>query len=204
MTKTQAKILMTTIAVLIRGFCVSMFKMSLFGTDPLQCFVAGLSNVFPVSHGMMYLIVSVAILVFIFIFGKKYIGIATIINLFLLGYIVDLSHGILLYFFGEIGLVLRVVFLLFGVLLLGLAAAMFFTADLGISTYDAVALIIQDMKIARFTYARVVGDVICTGVGFFLGAPIGVGTVITAFFMGPIIAWMRKHITDPMLAKVNK
>ncbi len=204
MTKTQAKIVMTTIAVLIRGFCVSMFKMSLFGMDPLQCFVQGFSNVFQVSQGTMFLIVSLVILLFMFIFGRKYIGIATIINLFLLGYVVDASHVILLHFFGEIGFVTRVVFLLLGILMLGFASAMFFTADLGISTYDAVGLILQDKKIARFTTARVVGDVICTSIGFTLGASIGIGTVITAFFMGPIIAWMRKYITEPMLAKVNK
>jgi len=77
-------------------------------------------------------------------------------------------------------------------------SSLYFIADMGVSTYDAVALIMSEKKIARFQYCRIGTDIICTAVGFSLGAIVGVGTVFTAFFMGPIIAFFNKKISIPL------
>ena len=39
------------------------------------------------------------------------------------------------------------------------------------------------------------------GIGFALGYVPGVGTVITALFMGPLITFFRQHLSDPLLNK---
>ena len=31
-----------------------------------------------------------------------------------------------------------------------------------------------------------------------IGGVIGVGTIITAFFMGPLISWFNVHLSEPM------
>ena len=38
---------------------------------------------------------------------------------------------------------------------------MYFTADLGVSTYDAVTLILTERKLGKFRYLRITTDVIC-------------------------------------------
>lgn len=85
------------------------------------------------------------------------------------------------------------------------------TADLGVSTYDAVALIlVNKWHIGQFKYIRIVTDVICVVLGavlFLLGGGklsaiptiIGVGTIITAFFMGPLIEVFNRKVAIPML-----
>ena len=84
---------------------------------------------------------------------------------------------------------------------------MYYTANLGVSTYDAIPLHIADCKprllgkTLPFRAVRVMADLICTGVGVALGAQAGVGTVITALFMGPLITFFRLHVTDPWLEK---
>ena len=40
---------------------------------------------------------------------------------------------------------------------------------LGVSTYDAIALILSEKKIAPFKYCRIGTDLICTITGFVLG-----------------------------------
>ena len=50
-----------------------------------------------------------------------------------------------------------------------------------------------------FRFIRIVSDLICTLIGFLLGLMPGIGTVITALFMGPLIAFFRKHLSDPLL-----
>ncbi len=37
----------------------------------------------------------------------------------------------------------------------------------------------------------------CTVTGFLLGATVGIGTLVTAFFMGPIIAYFNKRVAIP-------
>ena len=77
-------------------------------------------------------------------------------------------------------------------------SSLYFTGDLGVSTYDAVALILSEKKMVRFQYCRVGSDFICTILGYLLGATIGIGTVVTAFFMGPIIAVFNRNISIPL------
>ena len=71
---------------------------------------------------------------------------------------------------------------------------------MGVSTYDAVALFLSEKQSkVKFQYCRITTDLICTIVGFILGATLGVGTVITAFFMGPLISFFKKYVTEPFL-----
>lgn len=85
------------------------------------------------------------------------------------------------------------------VVILCFASAMYFTADLGVSTYDAVALILEERKVGKFKYLRITTDCICVAIGFVLGAIVGVGTLITAFFMGPLIDFFNVHVARPFL-----
>ena len=96
----------------------------------------------PISFGTLYVIVSVLFLVFSLIADRHYIGLATFINLFLVGYIVDFSHGLLNRLLPDLGIPGRIVCLLIGIVVMCLASSLYFTADLGVSVYDAIALII--------------------------------------------------------------
>ena len=132
---------------------------------------------------------------------------------FLVGYIVDFSHTSLQKIFGNPSLPGRVIFLIAGIVLMCFGSAFYFEADMGVSVYDAISLIIANTwKIGQFKYVRIISDLICVISGcalFFLsggkfsgiGSIAGIGTVITAFFMGPLIDFFEVHITRPMLQK---
>ncbi len=197
------RILMTVFGVSIAGLSVGLFKHSQFGTDPFQCFVNGMHTVLPFSFGTLYVILNIVLLIIVFFIRKHYIGIGTIINLFLVGYIVEFSHGFLQDIIPEPSLLIRIVMLAVGFLVICFASAFYITADLGVSTYDAVSLIMADKKIARFQYCRIATDIVCVVVGVLLGAIVGVGTIMTAFLMGPFIAFFRRRITDPLLMRVQ-
>lgn len=196
------RILMAVIGVLVGGASVGLFKMSVFGTDPFQCLMNGLNNVIPIGFGTIYVIVNLLMLIGIFFLDRKYIGIATAINIFLLGYVVEYTEKFFRILTPTPSMFLRIVYLTVGIIILCLAAAFYFTADMGVSTYDAVALIISDKTKWKFQYCRIGTDLICVIIGFLLNAVIGIGTLITAFFMGPIIAFFRKYLSEPFLKNV--
>ena len=203
------RIIMSVLGVVICGISVGMFKFAALGIDPFQSLMSSLDAVIPIRFGTLYIIVNVVLLLFALIFDRKKIGIATFINLFLLGYIVEFSQGLCERLMPDAPLWLRVVILLIAIVILCLSSALYFTADLGVSTYDAVALVwSQKQSKLRFAFCRVICDFVCVAILLFSGQSIteifgsvGVGTIITAFFMGPLITFFNVHVAQPMLGK---
>lgn len=203
------RFLMCVIGVIVCGISVGFFKRAAYGVDPFQAFMAGLNQMIPISFGTLYTIMNICLLLFSLIFDRHYIGIATFVNLFFLGYIAQYSLEFLNYAFPDLQLFGRCVCLIVGIVVMCFASAMYFTADLGVSTYDAVALIISHTwKIGKFKYNRIICDFVCVGVGSALYllaggkdlfAAVGVGTIITAFFMGPLIDFFNVHVAQPFL-----
>ena len=96
-------------------------------------------------------------------------------------------------------------------MILSLASALYFTANLGVSTYDAIALVWSE-RLSRipFQFCRIITDSVCVAAGVALClisgmdavqifGSVGVGTIITAFFMGPLIAFFNRHVAQPLL-----
>ncbi len=211
--KMTKRILMSVFGVLTGGVSVGFFKVAAFGVDPFQTVMNGLDVMIPIGFGTLYLIANAVLLLFSFFADRHYIGIATFINLFLLGYVVEYSHLALANLFPDIGLVGRVGFMIIGIVILCFASSFYFVANLGVSTYDAISLIIsKTWRVIDFKFCRIISDIICvivgsvlillSGGGFsVLFATVGVGTIITAFFMGPLIDVFVKKVATPFLER---
>ncbi|HEX2937343.1 MAG TPA: hypothetical protein VHO66_00290 [Ruminiclostridium sp.] len=199
------RIIMTIFGVLISGFSVGMFNLSTFGMDPFQVFAHGIWMHIPISFGTFYMILNLIMLVFIFFIDRHKIGLGTVINIFLLGYVVQFSSWLFETMIPNPTIVIRIILLIIGIIVLCFGASLYFIGDLGVSTYDAVALILSEKKVARFQYCRIGSDLICTIVGYVLGATVGIGTVVTALFMGPIIAFFNDRVSKPLrYGKIEK
>lgn len=212
--KTQkTRICMSLFGVLIGGVCVGFMKAAAFGVDPFQALMAGLDRMVSMDFGTLYVIVNALLLLFSLAADRRNIGIATFINLFLLGYVVDFTKGVLDGLFPAPGMALRVAFLIFGILVMCIGSSLYMTANLGVSTYDAVAIVMsRKWKWGKFKYVRICTDLVCVLLGGVLiylrsgeisqvTASIGVGTIVTAFFMGPLIECFNQRIARPMLEK---
>lgn len=213
----KKRIFMCVSGVLICGISVGFFKRAAFGVDPFQSFMAGLDALLPIEFGTLYVIANLCLLLFSLVADRHYIGLATVINLSVLGYVAQFSHEFLLKQFPNLEVGGRILFLIVGIVIMCLASSFCFMADLGVSTYDAVALIIVNTwKIGKFGYVRVICDLVCVlmGIGLYLAsgkavsqiaAIVGVGTIITAFFMGPLIEFFNVHVSKPFLyGKIKK
>ena len=205
------RILMSALGVIICGLSVGLFKHVALGVDPFQSLMSGLDAVIPIRFGTLYVIANLLLLAFALIFDRHKIGLATLINLFLLGYIAEFSQRCMARLLPGPTLLLRFVILAVAIVIMCLAAALYFTADLGVSPYDAVALIWSEkQRRVPFPICRVITDFVCVlgGVllcrasGFTLRqitGEVGLGTIITAFFMGPLIQLFKDRVAVPFL-----
>ncbi len=199
MEKKIKRVLMALIGVTISGICVGIFNTAVLGADPFTVFVTGTGNLFRTQYGNIYPVVTGAFLILVFIVDKHYIGIATIFNLFGVGLVGQMTMNFLAYFFQDASLWVRIVLLFIGLVLLCFGSSLYFTADLGVSAYDAVALILSSKTPISFRYCRIGTDLVCVIIGLCFKSTIGIGTVLTAFFMGPVIQWFIEHVARPFL-----
>jgi uncharacterized membrane protein YczE len=207
---------MSLFGVVLCAISVGIFKIAALGVDPFQSFMAGLDALVPISFGTLYVIANAVLLTFALVFDRHYIGLATFINLFLLGYITQFTYEFLQTVIIDPSLIVRLLCLAIAVVLICLASAFYMTADLGVSTYDAVALIISNTwKKGKFQYVRICTDLVCVALGaiLFLASGksvsqiptiIGIGTIITAFFMGPLVDLFARKLAKPFLYGKNK
>lgn len=211
MNKMTKRILMCAFGVVVCALSVGIFKHASLGIDPFQTLMSGLAEVTPIRYGTLYVIVNAVLLTVSLILDRSRIGIGTLLNLFFFGYIVEFSQKICESLIPDPSLPVRFVLLVPAVILLCFSAAVYFSADLGVSAYDAVSLILADrQKVIPFAFCRVITDVFCVLAGILLlrfagwswkeiTAVVGIGTILTAFFMGPLIAWFREHVSEPFL-----
>ena len=147
----KRRIAMTVGGVLVSGFSVGMFQFSTMGMDPFQTFAHGLSSKITfLGYGSFYMILSLLFLAFDLIFmDRKKMGIATFINLFLLGYVVEFSSWLWNHIWPDPAIWLRIIMLALGVLIMCVGSSLYFVGDLGVSVYDAIAEAVLAAKDAK-------------------------------------------------------
>lgn len=179
---------MMCIGVFLLGFAISLAVYVNLGTDPCTCMNLGVSGKIGLPFGTWQLIINCIILVFMFFLSRRLIGIGTLVNMVSIGFLVD--------FFGWVyarilptqpGLLLRILIMIFALVLLAFSAALYIYPQLGVSPYDSLGFIASERLHIQFRWCRITCDVLAVLIGFLCGSVVGVGTVLTAFCMGPLI-----------------
>lgn len=197
----RPRLFMTIAGVVLCAIAVGFFKCSLFGVDPFQCFAQGSWQRFMshISYGTYYAGLSFLMLILDFFLDRHYIGIATFINMFLTGYIADFSQAVINRLLPSPSLMIRAGMLLVAVVVMCFASSLYMTSDLGVSVYDAIPIILSNKSRKPFRFCRIGCDLICVIVGTLCGLLPGLGTLITAFFMGPLIEFFNVKFSRPLL-----
>lgn len=192
---------MTLVGIFFTALSVALFRKISWGVDPFTCLVEAMENITKLPFGIVFTATQVVLLAVTFFLGRHYIGLGTLLTMFGMGIFVDwIARGVELICPAP-GMAGKVLMFLLGFLVLCFGAALYITSDLGVSSYDAMALILAEHKVAKFRLCRIFTDCICVAVGFCFGANIGLATVLTAFFMGPLVSWMQAKFAVPLLAR---
>ncbi len=182
------------VSVILMGMCVAFFEKLQVGTDP--CTVFNLSMAQNVLHwqnlGTWQLIFNLILLVVILLLKEgRFIGLGSLANMVLVGYSRDFFKPIVeMLLPGEVeSLLLRGGVFIPTMLLFLVAVAFYMVVELGTAPYDAVSQIIAShTKKVSFTVIRISYDIFITLIGFLLGGQVGVFTVLSCFFLGPVIS----------------
>lgn len=204
--------LAVVVGIFMVGIAVGLFKLAEMGADPFTAMNTGISSVLNMQFGTLQLFVNAGILVLIFLFKRQFIGFGTIFNMVFVGYTADL----LIWSMAKLGIrfasiPVRGAVLAAAALLICVGDALYISADMGMSPYDAAGYVVEALTkgAVPFRAARILLDAVCVGIAFFTGCQagiqwkiIGIGTILLTFCTGPLIQFFRVHWSDPLLAKM--
>jgi uncharacterized membrane protein YczE len=167
--------------LLLFGLSSSMLLLGSLGVDPWDVFHQGLSRDLGLGVGTWALIVSAAVLL-LWIPLRQWPGLGTISNAIVVGLTIDLM---LAWFHSPHALAWRLVLMIGGVLLNGVATGAYIGAGLGPGPRDGLMM----GWAARGHQIRVVRtciELVVFAAGWILGGNVGVGTVVYALSIGPL------------------
>jgi len=152
------------------------------GVNPWDVFHIGLANQTGITIGrVMQGVGLLLIAVSYFLKVRLYIG--TILNMIFLGLFVDLIIG-WGYVFQPDLLWQRILLYLIGVVIFGFGVAVYISANLGAGPRDSLMLALTKASRFRVGTIRTFMEVTVAAIGFLLGGPLGIGTVIFALSIG--------------------
>lgn len=190
----ERRIPVLLLSVTMMGVCVAFLEKLQVGTDP--CTVFNLSMVQNVLHwdslGTWQLMFNLFLLAIILLMrGGRFIGLGSLANMVVVGYARDFSKPLVEYLLpgDDYSLLVRGGVFIPVMLLFLVAVAFYIVVELGTAPYDALPQIIASrVKKVPFSLIRIAYDIAVTVVGFLLGGQVGVFTVASCFFLGPVIS----------------
>jgi uncharacterized membrane protein YczE len=160
------------------------------GLDSWDVFHEGVSEQTGISIGMVTILVGFSMFAISLPLGEQ-IGLGTILNVLLIGSTIDL---VLLFLDTPEAAVVQWVFLLGGTLLFAIGSGFYIGAGLGPGPRDSVMTAFAKRGLP-VGVVRTVIEVAVVVLGWLLGGDVGVGTVIFALTIGPLVAFFLKRLT---------
>lgn len=197
------KIAFSTAGVVCIALGTTICRVGNVGVDPFTALNIGVSNAVGMDFGTYQLLVNLAILVVVFILDKRQIGLGTLINMVGVGYLIELFTWLLGFMPSSDGIASAGVHLVLGTLLFTLGVSLYLKTRMGVAPIDAIAPIAVERLPYSYTACRMTQDIAVTVLAVMAGGPIGVFTVIAAFFTGPLITAWNRFATLPLYRRLG-
>ena len=170
--------------VVIIGIGIAVFKFSHLGNDSISALNLRLAELVGLPFSIENVLMNLFLFIPQLIWGRRYIGLGTIINSFCIGFIVTFTNDALVRVFGTADtLPVQLVWVAVGVLVVAFGCS----------------LMMADRLPVPYFGCRVFTDALCAVITFVSGGLIGLGTLICAFGLGPFVQFFSKNFSEKVL-----
>jgi uncharacterized membrane protein YczE len=186
-----ARLVQLLVGLVLFGTSLALLVRSDLGLDPWDVLHQGLSRSSGIPIGVCTIITG-AIVLALWLPLHQRPGIGTVANVIVVGLSLDLVLAVLPV---PTGLPSRWILLLCGIALNGLATGAYMGAGLGAGPRDGLMVGLASRGYS-LRVVRTSIEVSVLGGGFLLGGTVGIGTLLFAVMIGPIV-----HVTIPWLSR---
>ena len=172
------------VGFLLFGLAITLMIRANLGTSAWAVLDVALSKLTGLSVGTLTVLVGFAVLSGALILREK-IGWGTLANILSIGPWEDVWLAIIPSVSDN--LPLQIAMLLIAILLMGLASAIYIGVDAGAGPRDSLMLALRRTTGMSIRVARVIIEVVVVTIGWLLGGPAGIGTLVFAALVGPSV-----------------
>lgn len=178
------------VGLVVFGVGIGLMLRSGLGVPPWDVLHQGLSVRFGSTVGLWSIVVSVLVLLLWIPLGER-VGVGTLLNAVIIGVMIDVTTALVP---DADGAVVAWVMLLGGVLAIGFASGLYIGANLGPGPRDGLMTgIARRGPSIRLTRSAL--EVAVLVLGWLLGGRFGVGTVVFALAIGPLVHLFLPRLT---------
>jgi uncharacterized membrane protein YczE len=171
------------------GLSIALMIRSNLGTTPWAVLEVALSQLTAIRPGRISILVGMVVLLGSLILREK-IGWGTLANILFIGLWEDMFLSYIPSI--EDKLILQVVMLFVAIYMMGFASAIYIGVDAGAGPRDSLMLAVHRTTGVSLRLGRAIIEIIVVAIGWFMGGPLGFGTVIFAVLIGPAVQWAFK------------
>ena len=188
------------VGLFLYGVALGFMVRGSIGVSPWDVLALGLAGQTGIGYGIMTVLVSIVVLV-LWIPLRQRLGLGTVLNALLVGPSADLALAVIPQ---PDSVWIGAPMFVFGMLLLAVATGLYIAADFGPGPRDGLmtGLVGRTGWPVWLVRTLIEGGVLL--IGFLLGGPVGVGTVLFAFGVGPLIGWFLPRITRRRAARSRR
>lgn len=173
----------------IYGLAIALIIQAGLGTGPWAVLAVALSDLSGTTPGTMIIVTGLMVLAAALAM-KEQVGWGTLGNIVFIGPWTDLF----LFFIPDLvgNLWFQVLGLLVAIILSGIATAVYISVDAGAGPRDSLMLAVSRVTGRSVQLSRGVIEVLVVVVGWILDGPVGIGTLLFALFIGPLVQFFFK------------
>jgi uncharacterized membrane protein YczE len=168
------------------GLAITLMIRGNLGTSAWAVLEVALAPMLKISIGTMTVVMGFTVLSGALILREK-LGWGTLANILSIGPWEDMWLSIIPSVTDN--LPMQIGMLLLAIFLMGLASAIYIGVDAGAGPRDSMMLAIKRTTGVSIRVARAIIEVTVVAIGWLLGGPAGIGTVVFALLIGPAVQW---------------
>lgn len=179
------------VGLVLYGASMGLMIQGNLGLDPWDVLHSGIIKHLPLSFGTVVILMSFLVLL-AWIPLRQWPGLGTVSNAIVIGLATDLTLSTV---DRPDALWVRILFMLAGVVVNALAGALYIGAQFGPGPRDGLMTGLVRRTGLSIRLVRTTIEIAVIAIGFALGGVVGIGTVLYALSIGPLLHWMLPIFT---------
>ncbi len=206
MTKKElaARLVTFYIGIATLSFGIVLIIKAKLGVASWDVLHIGLYKTLGLTIGTWSQIIGLIIVIISFFIYRQFISFGTVLNMIFIGWFIDLFILIVPEFNH---LLVQSLVLILGILITGFGVALYISANIGTGPRDSLMMALSIKYGWNVAVVKTIMEISAALVGWLLGGPVFVGTIIAAITVGPIIQQTLKlsiKLVNPIFDRYRK
>jgi len=178
-----------TLGAVLRGLGCGLLIVAGLGGDPITLFNAGLQFQLGWALPDVFLLVNVVVVALILMVDYRKIHVGTLITTFMIGQGVVISS-----WFPVLDVVGSIGYFALAIVVSAIGIALYAHANVGLSPQEGIMMILHEKLKKPLRYCKMGQDAVLFVLGWILGGPVGIGTVVSMLVMGPLVERLYRRL----------